>query len=79
MGNPVERAKVLQKVITARYNFFAMHTEMCNVELVLQANWLGQVHHPNFGAKVGSSLFSQTTTTVDPEGRFLIVAGQIDK
>lgn len=87
LGNPVKRARVLAHLKQLQPDIICLqetHTKR-SVQLVLRANWLGQAYNANFGSKArGVYLFrknipfSQSAVIADPEGRFLLLSGDLN-
>ena len=85
LGNPVKRAKVLTHLKSLNPDvIFLLETHARrSVQMVLRANWLGQIYQAHFGAKARgvailfrkNTPFIQSKTIADPNGRFLLVSG----
>lgn len=87
LNNPIKRSKVLHHVqqLGARIIFLQETHLKVSDHLKLKKSWVGQIYHSSFAGKSrGTAIllhksvpFQLSNVTSDPNGRFIIITGQI--
>ena len=87
MNHPIKRGKVLSHLKTLNSDImFLQETHLKNdAHSRLRSNWIGQIFHSTFSAKArGTAIlickgipFKHKSSTIDRDGRFVIVTGEI--